>query len=301
MTHQTDILIIGAGLVGLSTALACAHKGAQVILIDRADPYKALEAGFDGRASAIAAGCYDMFRTLGLDMETLHAQPMNDIVIAEGEVGYALLAGLHLDAETEAPTGYMVENRRLRKALLDRISKTKAITLQAPVLLESWQDERRHIVAQVSDKTRVEAAILVAADGRESRIRRQIGIETQSWSYAQKALTTTLQHSKPHDGVARQFFFPSGPLALLPLSDNRTSLVWSDEVAAIDAALALDVPAFLSELERRIGDVFGEVAICAPRVAYPLGLMLAEQYHKGGYARYRSYQHNFDKSFWKSR
>jgi len=235
MKTDFNIIIIGAGLVGLTTALACAHKGASVCLLDSASPDKA----DDGRASAIAASNFTMLRALGVAAAMDgQVQPITDMLIADGAVGDVSPLTLHFDSQDAGgPTGYMIENNVLRGALLAQVKA-----------------------------------------GRNSALRRAAGIEVQRFAYDQKAIVTTFKHELPNDGVAHQIFFAGGPLALLPLTGRRCSIVWSDTARAVEAAMALDEAAFTTELARRIGGFLGEIKLSAPRQAFPLSLQMAERY-----------------------
>lgn len=276
MTLDFDIIIIGAGLVGLTTALACAHKGASVGLLDAVELAKA----YDGRASAVAASSYAMFEHLGIAaMLKGHVQPITDMLIADGAVGDVSPLTLHFDsADMGGPTGYMVENNQLRSALLQKVRDSKNITLLAPVKIQDTVRNAKGVSVTLEDKTVLRASLLVAADGRNSSLRQKAGIDVQRFGYDQKAVVTTFKHELPHDGVAHQIFFAGGPLALLPLTHQRCSIVWSDTARAIDAAMQLDEAAFTAELSRRIGGFLGEISLCAPRQAFPLNLQMADRY-----------------------
>ena len=287
MNYDADILIIGGGLVGLTAALACAHKGASIILMDAEDPAKHLEAGFDGRASAIAASSYQMYRHLGIAKALEKAgqvQPITDILISDGDLatGTSPLT-LHFDSQDagDAPMGYMMENRHLRIALINAVKTHKAITLLAPVRLNHIDNDPDGITAHLQNGKSLSAQALIAADGRNSFCRKQAGIGVNLLPYDQKAIVTTVSHEKPHEGVAHELFLPSGPFAILPIPGNRSSIVWSDKSRAVDAAMALDDDAFMAELARRFGDVYGEIALAAPRWAYPLSLQMADRYVEG--------------------
>ncbi len=287
MAHEADILIIGAGLVGLTAALACAHKGASVILLDAEDPKKHVDVEFDGRASAIAASSYQMYRHLGVAAaleNKSQIQPITDILISDGDLasGVSPLT-LHFDSQDagDAPMGFMTENRHLRRALLDAVKSAANISLLAPARLSDIENGPGGVSVQLDDDQRLKAGILIAADGRNSWCRKHLGIGVSQIPYAQKAIVTTVSHANPHDGVAHELFLPSGPFAILPLPGNRSSIVWSDKTRAVDAAMALPDDAFLSELARRFGDLYGNISLSAPRWAYPLSLQMADQYVEG--------------------
>ena len=276
MKTDFDIIIIGAGLVGLSAALACAYKGASICLLDAAAPEKT----DDGRASAIVASSYTMLEHLGA-AEALkgQVQPITDMLIADGAVGDVSPLTLHFDsAEVDGPTGYMVENNILRRALLNLVQKNEAIEFLAPIDIKDTSRTAKTATVTLGDTTELTASLLVAADGRNSGLRQKADIDVQRFAYEQKAIVTTFEHELPHDGVAHQIFFAGGPLALLPLTDNRSSIVWSDTARAVDAAMALGDMAFTAELARRIGGFLGEIKLCAPRQTFPLSLQMAERY-----------------------
>ena len=276
MKTDFDIIIIGAGLVGMATALACAHKGASVCLLDSSEPEKA----DDGRASAIAASSYAMLAHLGVAAALNgHVQPITDMLIADGEVGDISPLRLHFDSrDVDGPTGYIIENNILRAALLASVRAANTISFLAPIDIQETSRMAKMATVILSDKTKLTASLIVAADGRNSGLRQKAGIELQRFDYDQKAIVTTFEHELSHDGVAHQMFLTGGPLALLPLTNNRCSIVWSDRARAVDAAMALEEEAFTAELIRRMGSFLGEIKLCAPRQAFPLGLQMAERY-----------------------
>ena len=276
MKTQFDIIIIGAGLVGLTAALACAHKGASVCLLDAANPDRA----DDGRASAIAASSFAMLEHLGVAaLLDGQVQSISDMLIADGVVGDVSPLTLHFDSvDAGGPTGYMIENKRLRSALLAQLKASDKIDLHAPVDIKSTARNAKQVEVALADGKRLTASLLVAADGRNSSLRQNAGLDVQRFTYDQKAIVTTFSHELPHDGVAHQIFFAGGPLALLPLTGQRCSIVWSDSARAVDAAMALEEGAFTAELARRIGGFLGEISLCAPRQAFPLSLQMAERY-----------------------
>ena len=279
MKTDFDIIIIGAGLVGLSAALACAQSGAHIALIDANDPEATLDKSFDGRASALSAGSYHMLGHLGV-RETLakHFTPILDMKIADSAMGKPSPLELHFNAqETSGSLGYMIENRHLRAGLLCGVAEHENIELIAPTTAEHIDRAAGHVQVNLPHQT-LRAALLIAADGRASPLRKAAQIKTTFKDYGQKALVTSFRHERPHGSTAYQFFYSGGPLALLPLSQNRMSIVWSDTGAAIDAANALDDAAFVAELKRRMNGLLGKISLCAPRQTFPLGLQMAAHY-----------------------
>ena len=285
---QTDIAIIGAGMIGLCAALACARTGRSVTLIDKAAPHMQLMPDFDGRASAIAASSYRMLSALGVtDYLSAPSGPIMDILISDGEAGQTPSPlTLHFDSRQTSddsvgaqPMGYMVENRHLRAALMDAISDAPNIHWRAPAHVRSAEDG----LITFDDGEALEARLVVAADGASSAIRRGAGIGVTGWDYGQSGIVTTVSHELAHGGVAHELFLPAGPFAILPLADDeagihRSSIVWTDSVRAAKAAMALPIDMFEAELARRFGDFLGRVKVCAPRWSFPLGLQVATDY-----------------------
>jgi len=284
------IIIVGGGIVGLTCALALAHttKGAiPITVIDAGDPAAQTDIEFDGRASAIAASSWTLFEHLGL-AETLEGQtqPILDILISDGETGASPSPlTLHFDSAARArgPMGQMAENRHVRAALLKRIKASKTVTLiaKAPVTHHASDDDGVTVTLE-SGKT-LSAKLLIAADGRTSRIRRRAGIEVTGWDYPQMGIVTTVSHERPHNGVAHELFLPAGPFAILPLPDDkkgrqRSSIVRTEGTRAANAASHLPAALFEAELARRFGDYWGAVKVIAQRHIYPLGLQMAKAY-----------------------
>lgn len=268
MKTQFDAIIIGAGLTGISTALACAQGGQlSIALIDARDPNAAPS---DPRVSALSAAALRMYERLGVELGT-HLQMIEDMLVSEG--GPASPWQLHFNAD--APTGGIVENDHLRAALLGRIAQNEAITLIAPKSYASTERSPREVSVTLGDGTELYASLLIAADGRNSRLRTQAGITTRTEAYDQKALVTIITHELPHDGLALQRFLPGGPLGVLPLPGQRSQIVWSDRAEAIDAALALPDKDFCNILQERMGDYLGEIQLNGPRSAWPLALQMA--------------------------
>lgn len=280
MEIDYDIVIIGAGLVGLTTALACASKNCSVLIIDHVHPKTQITEQFDGRASAVAASSYRMFEKLGvLKDHADHIEVIRDVLISDGEVGKETSPlSLHFDStDMDNPSGYMIENRRLRAALLKAVDQNPDITLNAPAIAESWETHPSYVEINIDDVA-LTAQLIVAADGRNSQTRAKAGISVTRVPYKQKAIVTTVLHELPLNGTAHEIFYPQGPFAILPLTDNRANIVWTDKPEAVTAAMSLSEPQFDAELRRRFGDFLGLVSSVAPRWSYPLSLQMVEKY-----------------------
>ena len=273
MDEKRDLLILGGGLVGTTLALAAASKGMTSHLVDRADPAELTAEGFDGRASAISTASWRLLRHIGLEERLApHGCPIDAIAVTD-----QMKPG-RLDFRPEphkGSLGRMFANRELRRALYEAARAQPLITWHAPVEVIARDRDAFGVSARLGDGTRLAAALMVGAEGRRSPTREDAGLEMAKWDYSHRAIIAGLAHSKPHENIAWEIFFPEGPFALLPLLDgpdggHRSALVWT--VAEKDAAgvLKLSDRAFLAEVEKRMGDLLGTLALSGARSSYPL-------------------------------
>ncbi len=278
MTTSThDILIVGAGMAGLTTAIGLAGAGFDVGVIDRMPIEAQHDEAFDGRASAIAFASCNLLKAIGLwsHLEA-HAQPILEIRVSDGPS----LMHLHFDqaAIGDGPLGNMIENRHLRLALAARLKEVEGITLYAPAAIVDTGTSGTRAYALLEDGRRIDAALMLAVDGRGSQTRARAGIEVTSWSYGQVGIVCAIGHAESHAGIAHERFLPAGPFAILPLTGNRSSLVWTEEARFADTVMALGPRAFQHEVQKRCGDFLGNVEILGGRWCFPLGLQYAHAY-----------------------
>ena len=182
----------------------------------------------------------------------------------------------HAEIE-EGPMGYMVEDRHLRRALLDAVGSAKGITRHDNVSVVDQEADGAGITLTLGTGKTLRARLAVGAVGRGSNTATRAGIKRIGWSYGQTALVCAIEHAAPHNGVAHQFFMPPGPLAILPLSGNRSSIVWSETAENAAAINALPEDAYLDVLRPRFGSFLGEIGLAGARYTYPRGLALAHQ------------------------
>jgi 2-octaprenyl-6-methoxyphenol hydroxylase len=286
-----DVVIAGGGLAGLTLALAMDQAGLSVAVVDALPMEAQLAPEFDGRSSALAYTSWRLFEALGVAKHLRpHVERIEHILVCDGRPYGGEKPGgpgphtLHFD-RTEIsegpdgePLGWMSENRHSRLALLKTIAERPNILLIAPVRADGYDARYDGVDLKLEDGRKLRGNLLVACDGKFSRIRKQAGVRTVGWNYGQKGVVATVQHEKPHNGVAYEYFLPSGPFAILPLTDNRSSLVWTEPDDIADALKAADDDVFQHELESRFGDFLGAVKPVGPRWAYPLGLKYAEQF-----------------------
>ncbi len=281
MRHDADILIVGGGLNGPALALALAQGGLRVTLIDAA-PEAAGLPDFDGRAYSLAVASRRLLGAIGVWPALAGAaQPIEQIKASDGRAGEGAAPWfLHFDHDEieEGPMGHMVEDRHLRAAFRDAIAATEAIT-HLPgtrVVAQEITDEAARVTLQTG--AQLSARLVVGCDGRDSATAARAGIARVGWPYAQTGLVCAVEHAKPHDAIAHQFFMPAGPLAILPLTGRRSSIVWTETHANAAAIHALDNDAYLAALRPRFGDFLGPLRLIGARGIFPLGLSLAQRY-----------------------
>jgi 2-octaprenyl-6-methoxyphenol hydroxylase len=235
----------------------------------------------DARASAIAAAASRMLDALGLWQKMLPAaQPINRMEITDSRTSDpARPVFLTFDGEAGPgePFAHMVPNPALIGPLLEA-ARELGVELRFGTTVESFAADTRCAAATLSTGETVEARLLVACDGAKSKLRDIAGIKTVHWDYGQSGIVTTVEHERPHGGIAEEHFLPAGPFAILPLPGNRSSLVWTERTEDADRLVAADDLVFEEELERRFGHKLGPIRPVGPRRAFPLGLTLARAF-----------------------
>lgn len=277
MGSEVEILVVGGGMVGGTLACALGGAGLTVALVDPQPAPVQTAAAFDGRASAIATGSKQVLAAVGVWPEIAgDAEPIIDIRVSDGSSPLFL----HYDnADLGAgPLGYIVENRVLRRSIFNRLNRLAGVTLHEGRTVVALTRGPNNVVAVLDDGSNVRAALAIAADGRRSPTRADAGIGVTEWRYRQTGIVCTVAHARPHDGVAQEHFLPSGPFAILPMTGDRSSIVWTERADLAPALMALDEREFTTELGLRFGDYLGALRVVGPRFCYPLALLHADSY-----------------------
>ena len=275
---RADVIIFGGGLVGLALASALDSSGLSAIVVDPADPAPRASGAFDGRTSAVSSSSMRMLETVGVAGHLSESGcPIRRIAVADG----LQPGGLHFDAEDDEALGWMHENRNLRAALQARAEAGKSTWLLWKSRVTGVDRGEHGVTVALDDGRKLSAPLLIAADGRNSATREAAGIRIARWKYAHQAIVSVLRHERPHDHVAYEIFYPSGPFALLPMTDDagghRSAIVWSVPEADAAGWLALNDGDFAAEAQAAMGGFLGEVALLAPRSSFPLGFHHAAQ------------------------
>ncbi len=276
-----DIAVVGAGLNGLIAALALGgkqtHRPLSVVVIDRYDPARFTSAQHDSRASALTLATQTMFGVLGLwDGVKAQAQNMERIIVTDskssGNRPTLLSFGI---TETQNPVAAMVENHHLFRVALDLIAGSPAIQILSGQSLEQISFGPGLAKITLTDGTEIKASLVVGADGRSSMTREKAGLKLKGWDYPQSAITLTVAHELPHEGVAEEHFTSDGVFAVLPVMGNRSSLVWTEAHDQARKLCALPDADFLIELQKKFGTHRGQLSLASARHVYPLSMKLA--------------------------
>jgi len=280
MSGQRSIVIGGGAFAGLALALALRQGLGEDVAIIVADPTLSVRPSRDGRATAIVAACRRLMEAIGVWKDVAStAQPILDMVITDSKLDDAtrpVFLTFGGQVEPGEPFAHMVENRFLIDALIKK-AESAGVQLKATAVA-SYESRSEGIDVTLADGSTIEASLLVAADGARSKLRERAGIATHGWDYDQSGIVVTVGHERDHGGRAEEHFLPAGPFAMLPLTGQRSSLVWTEKRSEAARIVALSDDEFHGELEQRFGLHLGEVkALDRPR-AFPLSYFVARSF-----------------------
>jgi 2-octaprenyl-6-methoxyphenol hydroxylase len=276
--ERHDVVIAGAGTAGLT--LACALADAlgpefRIAIAERAPPGTAAA---DARAFALSAGSKRMLDVLGVwPAIAADAQPVTAVDITDSSLEDAFRPVLvsydnRVDGE---PATYIVESGRLQQALTVAAAARPSIAIMAGAGSEGFVADEQGVTLALAGRASLRAALLIAADGRNSPLREAAGIKVVRWRYPQVGIVATVRHAEPHHGRAVQHFLPAGPFAILPLTGNRACVTWTEDVGRAREILARDDAGFLAEVEKRFDWRLGAVSLAGARDSWPLDMHLA--------------------------
>lgn len=282
-TGRYDAVIAGGGFAGGTLALALsrlAPKTFRVALVD-AKPRTAT-AERDARGLALSAAATRLLDAVGLwPALAPKAQPIESIEVTDSPLNAGLrphFLGFDTELNTGAPSAYLVEAGELLSAISDAVAAEPSVDVFAPDSIEDFESDAFGMRAHLSSGTTLQAPLLVGADGKRSRLRERAGIKCIGWSYPQSGIVATVAHEHPHNGKAVQHFLPAGPFAILPLTGNRSSIVWTEEAATAKTLMAGDEAAFAAELMRRFGQRLGAISLEGRPQSFPLSFQVARSF-----------------------
>ncbi len=272
----TDVIIVGGGHSGLTLAAALGTAGINVVCLERGSP-KAKKIS-DGRTIALSYRSMKLLQQAGVaDLIKPNACPILDIRVADQDSA-SFLDFDHREVGDD-PFGWITENILFQAALEKRIAKLKNVTIVAGAAIKDIDYNTASARVILEDDRIFEADLLVGADGRKSFCREQAGIATYGWDYHQTAIVCTIKHSLPHNNVAVEHFQPGGPFATLPMTGQRSSIVWTEKTAAAEALMKMGIEEFTSLLQEKVEDYLGDISLIGGRFSYPLQLQHALFYH----------------------
>lgn len=283
-----DVVVSGGGMAGAAFALAATQGGLSVAVVDAAPLSDQVAPTFDGRATALSFSSFRMLEALGLgDDLRPRACRMDRILVTDGRRPGAASrpassAFLRFEAQEIAdrtggePLGWMVENRWIRAALVQALGRAD-VTVIAPASVRDVAVGPGEVEVVLKDGRTLCAAVVVGAEGRGSTVRKAAGIDALGWKYGQSGVVATVRMEQDHGNVAHEHFLPGGPFAILPLTDRRASLVWTETTRRAEALRDCSDAAFHAHLTRRFGPFLGATTVEGPRFVYPLSLELAER------------------------
>jgi 2-octaprenylphenol hydroxylase len=279
MSRDTDVLVVGAGMVGATLACALADAGLGVAVVEHALP-QPFDPGADVdlRVSAISPGSRHVFEALGAwpGMVERRISPYRAMRVWDaegpGEIQF------HADDLGLLELGHIIENRVVQLALLDRLREHDNLALHAPAVVAGLEPDAEAVRVTLEDGQILSAPLVVGADGASSRVRSLAHIPVRVHDYEQIAVVATVRTAEHHRETAWQRFLPSGPLAFLPLADGRCSIVWSVTRGEGEVLLSLEDAVFAQELELAFGNALGAIESVGPRAGFPLRRSTAQSY-----------------------
>jgi 2-octaprenyl-6-methoxyphenol hydroxylase len=272
---QVDIAIVGGGMVGASLAIALQHTNLTIGLIE-AFPLKTdSQPSYDDRGIALSYGSQRIFESMGLWSAIA---PFTTAIehIHVSDRGHFGVTRLSAEDEGVPALGQVLTAKALGHTLNNALQSLEGLHLFCPAQVTDISQHHDHVALSMSDGATVKARLVVAADGRESTIRKQLNISALEQSYGQTAVTANVTTDQPHQGWAYERFTDTGPLALLPLSEQRSSLVWTVKTGDETALLDCSEDAFLQTLQHRFGFRAGRFTRVGQRNSHPLTLMQAD-------------------------
>ena len=282
MIIEYDITIVGGGMNGATLALALADTGLKVAMIEAHALNANNRPSYDDRAIALAHGSARILENLGVWKHLRrNAAAIHHIQVSDrGHFG-----STRLDREQEGveALGYVATARAIGAALNKSLNQLDQLQLFCPATLESFDVNESGAtlrLLQDNKQLQLETKLLIAADGAESPIRKQLDIPVREWNYGHHAVIANITPERPHNNVAFERFTDTGPLAVLPMTNNRCAIVWTTLDDQVDEILSLDDQAFLNRLQQRFGYRLGKLTKAGKRAAYPLKMMQVREHYR---------------------
>lgn len=271
-----DLIIVGGGMVGASLACALTNTSLNIAVIEAFEPHSQQQASYDDRGIALAYGSQRIFEAMGLwEQLAVHSTAISDIHVSDR--GHFGITRLSAQDENVPALGQVITARSMGQVLSQALTQQDNLDVICPANVVSLTQHDDSVELVLSDGRHLSAKLIVAADGAHSTIRQLLNLGALEHDYQQTAITANITPERAHQGRAFERFTDSGPIALLPMSDNRCSLVWTVSSGDEEALLKLSENDFLEQLQDRFGYRLGKLKQVGQRNSYPLKLMQADQ------------------------
>jgi 2-octaprenyl-6-methoxyphenol hydroxylase len=270
---QTDILISGGGIAGLTLALLLSEAGVQCAVIDPFPPAPLKDTEISGRTVALMQSSLNILRAAGIeDIAEEYGAPLKIMRLHDDSIGGKLPVISDFEATQIGMDayGYNIPNNILRAAVFEKAKAAKNITLLTPEKLLDYKIAGNTVEAKLESGQTLRARLMVGADGRNSLVRKIAEIKTQKREYGQAAITFVINHSKAHQDVATEFHRPHGPLALVPLPGNQSSVVWVEKQARAEELMKIKKQEFESLFQDATNNVLGAITLETNPESWPL-------------------------------
>ena len=276
MQKHSEIVILGSGLIGLSTALLLEKQGLKSVIIDKFSLDK-VQSNNDKRTTAISQGSARIYEKIGIWANLVkYSQPIYKIMVTEGSEENGLT--FNHDISGEGVMGYIVENKFIKKLLLYKVLKSKHIKMYNNTTVTGLKNLKSNIVELNTNKGNTKCDLLIGADGRNSEVRKIGSFKYFYKNYNQNAYVFNIFHERPHHGVALERFFPTGPLAILPMKTNKGNK--SSVVLTVDATINFNTKdAFNKFFKEKYKDFFGEIIKLSNASKFPLDVYSCLKYY----------------------
>lgn len=280
---QFDVIVLGAGLNGLACALALGGRKCRtplnVAVLDRGDPVGIAASFNDSRASAVTHTTQEMLRGIGVwECVSSYVQPMQSIIVTDAQNGAPRDTLLSFLFANGTPTSAMVENATLMRAMLSEIEHSPTIKIMAHETVAQFKFGPGKAMVELASGMSLKADLIVGAEGRASPSRVAAGIKMEGWDYPNSAITLTVGHELPHGGRAEEHFTEHGVFAILPLTGNRSSIVWTEPHSKAHEICASADVAFKAALVKQFGEHLGSLTVLSKPQVHPLAMQLCETF-----------------------
>jgi len=276
-SDYADVIIVGGGMVGLALACALRNTGLQIVVIERGEPQVRRSLDRDCRVSAIVRGNVKILEGLGVWKYLKDdASPMRQMRVWDNQEA----GGIRFDCSEieEDALGYLIENSCTQRAMHKAMLESETVEFCCPAEISSLEWQADQVIVKLADGRVLRTPLIVGADGGRSWVREQAGIGVWQRDYKQKGIVATVRPEHPHRGNAFQRFLPTGPLAMLPMTGDLCSIVWSAENSEAERLTGMDDADFLEALNLTFGPMLGRISEAGARAAFPLKGQLAKHF-----------------------